>query len=411
VIAPTRPLSQREFIALMAMLLATVAFSIDAMLPVLPEIAASLSPGAPNNAQLILTSFVLGMGIGTFFAGPISDAIGRRTAILGGFALYALGAIIAAFAPTLETLLAARLLQGLGAAAPRIVSTAMIRDLYEGRRMAQIMSFVMTIFILVPAVAPFLGSLIIDAFGWRSIFAAFVLFALICGLWIALRQPETLAPENRRPLRLTPLRQALAEVLGHRMVRLYILVLSLGFGQFFALLSTIQQLFADTFQRADSFALWFMAMAVLSGAGTLLNARLVMGLGMRRLAITAYGAQTVLSALLVLAYLGGMMPQALAFPVFFVWATSLFFMAGLTFGNLNALAMEPLGHIAGMAASVVSGVATLLGVLIAAPLGLAFNGTPVPLMAGTLVCSALAWALMHTARKADPAPRTHLPVP
>src|SRR5690606_12481373 len=164
---PSRALGQGEFIALMAMLMATVAFSIDSMLPVLPEIAGSLSPDAPNNAQLILTSFILGMGVGTFFAGPISDSIGRRRTILWGFALYALGATMAAFAPTLETLLAARLIQGLGAAAPRIVSTAMIRDQYEGRRMAQIMSFVMMIFILVPAVAPFVGSLIIAAFGWR----------------------------------------------------------------------------------------------------------------------------------------------------------------------------------------------------------------------------------------------------
>jgi len=407
--APTRPLAQGEFIALMAMMLATVAFSIDAMLPVLPRIAAQLSPGAPNNAQLILTTFVLGMGIGTFFAGPISDSIGRKPAILAGFALYAIGAVVAAFAPTLETLLAARLVPGLGASAPRIVSTAMIRDLYSGRRMAQILSFVMMIFILIPAVAPFLGSMIIAAFGWRSIFVAFVIFALIGALWMTLRQPETLHPEYRQKLRLAPLKRALAEVLGHPMVRLYIAVLALGFAQLFAMLSSIQQVFADVHGRADSFPLWFMAMAVLSGGGTIVNARLVMRLGMRRLAITAFGGQAVLSAVLILANLTGALPASLAFPTFFVWTVSVFFMAGLTFGNLNALALEPMGHIAGMAASVVGGVSTVLAVMIAVPIGLAFNGTAVPLMAGTLVCSTLAFVLMHLSRRVDPTPKKAVP--
>jgi len=402
---PTTPLSQGEFIALMAALIATVSFSIDAMLPVLPQIAQELSPGSPNNAQLILTSFVMGMGIGTLFAGPISDATGRKVVILGGVAIYIVGAILAIFAPTLETLLAARLLQGLGAAGPRIVSTAMIRDRFEGRRMAQIMSFVMTIFILVPAVAPFIGSLVINAFGWRAIFVAFVIFALIGAVWMSLRQPETLAPAARRPLAVGALRSAMSEVMGHRTVRIYIAVLTLGAGQMFALLSSIQQLFGETFGRADNFPLWFMGMALISGTSTILNARLVMRIGMRRLAISAYGTQTLLSALFLIAGVSGLMPAALAFPAFLFWAVSVFFMVGMTFGNLNALALEPMGHIAGMAASVVGAISTVLAVLIAVPIGLAFDGTPLPLMAGTLVCSALAWWLMRKSREADPAPR------
>ncbi len=406
---PRRALGQNEFIALMAMMMASVAFSIDSMLPVLPELATQLSPDAPNRAQLIITSFVMGMGIGTFFAGPLSDAIGRKKMILIGFSLYAAAAILAAFAPTLETMLAARVVQGLGAAAPRIVSTAMIRDLYEGRRMAQIMSFVMMIFILVPAVAPFVGSLIIAAFGWRAIFAAFVLFALVGATWMALRQPETLPPERRRPLAIAPLRSAFLEVMGHRMVRLYILVLALGFAQLFAMISSIQQIFTDIHLRADTFPLWFMAMAILSGGATIVNARLVMRLGMRRLTIAAFSTQTVLSALMILATLSGLIPATLAFPLFFVWTVSVFFMAGLSFGNLNALALEPMGHIAGMAASVVGGVATVLSVLIAAPIGLAFNGTTLPLMLGTFTCSALGWWFMRFAREVDPAPRRVVP--
>ena len=406
---PTQALSQGEFIALMAMMMATVAFSIDAMLPVLPEIAAQLSPDAPNRAQLILTSFVLGMGIGTFFAGPISDSIGRKTAIIAGFGLYTFGAIIAALAPTLEALLVARVIQGLGAAAPRIVSTAMIRDLYAGRRMAQIMSFVMMIFILIPAIAPFMGSLIIAAFEWRAIFVAFVLFAMIGAVWFALRQPETLAPQNRRPLAIAPLKSALTEVLSHPLVRLYTVVLTLGFGMLFATLSSIQQLFDETFGRGDSFPLWFMAIALCSGSATIVNARLVMGLGMRRLAIAAFSSQTVISAVLLLAYGVGIIPEGLAFPIFFGWVVTVFFMAGLTFGNLNALALEPMGHIAGMAASAVGGIATVLAVVVAVPIGLAFNGTPVPLMIGVFLCSAVAWYLMYRSREMDPTPRKTIP--
>ncbi|WP_226782285.1 multidrug effflux MFS transporter [Oceaniglobus trochenteri] len=409
--APTRALRQGEFVALMAMMMATVAFSIDSMLPVLPEIAAQLTPEAPNNAQLILTTFVLGMGIGTFVAGPLSDTLGRRTTMLLGFALYALGAIAAVFAPTLETLLAARLVQGLGASGPRVVSSAMIRDLYQGRRMAQILSFVMMIFIVIPAIAPFIGAQVIGLFGWRSIFGLFVIFAMTGALWMMLRQPETLPVDQRRPFHLAPLRSAFIEVLANPMVRLYILVLSLGFGQMFGMLSSIQQVFDITFGLGNSFPLYFMGIAILSGLGTVLNARLVMRLGMRRLAITAYATQTVLSGVIVLVTLAGLMPAALALPVFLGWAVSVFFMAGLTFGNLNALALEPLGHIAGMGASVVAGVSTVTAVLIAIPIGLAFDGTPVPLTLGTLACSAAAWWLMRKSREADPTPKKTLPDP
>ena len=194
-----RRLSMPEFIALIAMLFATIAFSIDAMLPALPEIAATLTPLDPNKAQLIVTSFVLGMGIGTLFAGPLSDSFGRRNVIVGGAVLYCAAAAIAMVAPSLETVLAARVLQGLGAAGPRVVSLALVRDLYKGREMARVVSFAMMIFTLVPAVAPLAASGIIAAWGWRAIFAAFILFAILAVVWMMLRQPETLPRAARRP--------------------------------------------------------------------------------------------------------------------------------------------------------------------------------------------------------------------
>ena len=388
---PDRRLPLPEFTAMLAVLFATVAFSIDAMLPALPEIAAELAPGSPNSAQLVLTAFVLGLGLGTLVTGPLSDAVGRRSTIVAGFLLYGAGAALAAIAPTLELLLLARVLQGLGAAGPRIAGLALVRDLYSGREMARVTSFVMMIFILIPAVAPALGQGIIALAGWRGIFLAFILFGAAGVAWLLLRQPETLPPERRRPMRPATVLAGVAEVMRDGDVRLYTAVLTLGFGQMFALLSSAQQLFGETYGREETFPLWFAAMAILSGIGTLANARLVMRLGMRRMALTAYQAQTVIAALVLGAALG----FGMGFALFFLWATSVFLMAGLTFGNLNALAMEKMGHIAGTTASVVSAVSTVAAVVVAAPIGLAFDGTPGPILAGTLVCSAGAWAILR----------------
>lgn len=399
-----RRIGQVEFVALIAVLFATIAFSIDAMLPALPDIAAELSPDAVNRAQLVLTAFVLGMGGGTLIAGPVSDAVGRKPAVTAFIGLYLIGAVIAARATSIETLLAARVLQGVGAAGPRIIAVALVRDVYEGRAMARIMSFVMMIFVLIPSVAPFIGAQIIAGFGWRGIFGAFVLFGLAGALWLNLRQEETLPRARRRPLRAAALRAAFLEVIGNRMVRLYILVLTLGFGQLFAFLSSIQQIYADIFDKAESFPLWFAAGGVISAGGTIVNATLVMRLGMRRLAIAALAVQTAISGVLLVTTAAGLVPSWLAFPAFWVWSISVFFMAGLTFGNLNALALQPMGHIAGMAASVVGAVSTIGAVFIAAPIGLAFDGTILPLAAGTFACSGLAWWLMRKSREADPEP-------
>ena len=391
----TRPaLSMPEFTAMLAMLFATIAFSIDAMLPALPQIAAELTPDRINSAQLVLTSFVLGMGVGTFLSGPISDATGRKVAITAGFAIYMVAAVVAARAQTLESLLIARFVQGLGAAGPRIVALAMVRDIYSGREMARVTSFVMMVFILIPAVAPAIGQGIIAMTGWRGVFWAFVLFGLVAAIWLNLRQPETLPPERRRPLRPAPLWSAAREVLANREVRIYIAVLTLGFGQMFALLSSAQQLFA-AYGQGPRFPMWFALMALLSGSGTVLNARFVMRLGMRRIATDAYLMQICSSTLTLALLLSGILAGNWAFAVIFLWSVTVFFMAGVTFGNLNALAMQEMGHIAGMAASVVAAISTVAAVAVAAPVGLMFNGAATPIVLATLICSGVAWLLMR----------------
>lgn len=385
-----------EFTAMMAMLFATIAFSIDAMLPALPEIARELTPADVNRAQLVLSAFVFGMGAGTLAAGPLSDSFGRKPVIAAGFALYLAGSLLAYLAPSLDWLLGARLIQGLGVAGPRIVGLALVRDLYSGREMARVTSFVMTVFMIVPALAPSIGALIIHAAGWRGVFLAFVLFGTLALSWVGLRQQETLAYDRRRPLSVASLWSAAREVLTSREVMTYAAVMTLGFGQMFALLSSAQQIFGQTFGRAEGFPLWFAAMAVLAGTAGPLNARMVTRVGMRPMVGRAYAAQAV-STLVVIAVLPLLRGDA-AFGLFFLWATSVFFMAGITFGNLNALSLQRMGHIAGMAASIVSAISTMLAVVIAAPVGLAFDGTPLPAMIGVLACSALAYLLMRTTR-------------
>ena len=387
----TKTPSRLEFIAQLEQLYSTIALSIDAMLPALPQIALALSPEDPNKAQLVITSFVLGMGLGTLFAGPLSDAFGRKTTILAGFVLYIIAALACWAAPSLETLLIARVVQGIGAAAPRTVSIAMVRDMFKGREMAQIMSFAMMIFTLVPAVAPLMGQGVIALAGWQAIFVAYVVFALLVMGWFSLRQPETLPRAARRPLSWPALVAASAEVLSHRVVQISIAAQALTMGMLFATLSSMEGIFSDLFGRGPSFPLWFGVIAMASMIGSILNARLVMRLGMRRMVTVTYGVLLGVT----LAYLGlvAVMAEGSGFALHILWSIVLFAVMGLTLGNLNALAMEPVGHVAGMAASVTSAIATVVSVVLAVPVGLMFDGTQVPLLLGVAGYGALALGL------------------
>jgi len=328
----------------------------------------------------------------------LSDTFGRKPVMVGGAVVYIAGAGAAYFAQSLEIMLAARLVQGLGAAGPRVVALALVRDLYGGRDMARIMSFVMLIFAVVPALAPTLGYYIILGFGWRSIFLAFILFATLVVLWLGVRQPETLLPQNRRSLRLAPMVLAVREILSNHTTRTSILVQTLTFGMLFIVLSSTQQVFDVTFGQGEHFHLWFGGIAIVASSASLLNARLVGRLGMRAIVKTMFTIQIIVTlAMIVLTAFNG--PWLLSFGIYVVWTTSNFFQAGLTIGNLNALAMEPMGHIAGIAASMIAALSTVGAVIIAAPVGLAFDGSPMPMAIGILICAALALWLTTTIKR------------
>ncbi|OYU39145.1 MAG: multidrug MFS transporter [Pseudorhodobacter sp. PARRP1] len=394
-----KTISQGEFIALTAALFAMVAISIDAMLPALPEIAAALSPDAPNRAQLVITSFVFGMGLGTLFVGPLSDAYGRKPVIYAGAGLYALTALACYFANSLETLLIARVLQGISVAAARVVSMAIMRDMFKGREMAKIMSFVMMVFIMVPAIAPLMGQGIIALAGWQAIFLVYILVVGVVILWFGIRQVETLAVQDRRPLDLRALWASTRELFTHRIVVVSIAAQTLTMAALFGCLSSMQGIFEQRFDRAESFPLWFAFIALGSASGSIINSRVVMRLGMRAVATMAYASVLGLTLVLLVLMVSGLLPEVLAFPAHILWSIGLFSMMSMTMGNLNALAMEPVGHIAGLAASVMTAVATVASVVLAVPVGLAFDGTALPLMIGAAVFIAGALALMRVIKR------------
>ena len=373
-------ISTPEFISLMAMLVATVAISIDAMLPALPDIAIQLTAKNPNQVQLILSAFIGGMALGTLVVGPLSDSFGRKNIIYVGAVIYISFSALCMFATNLETIVIARVFQGIGAAAPRVVSQALVRDLYSGREMARITSFIMIIFSIAPAVAPLLGAGLISLFDWRAIFVIFIIFALISTIWTKIRIREPLRPEMRVPFQIKIFRAAFLEIISIGIVRISIITLIFSYATLFTCILLIQQVFDQFFGRANSFPEWFAVIAAFSASASFLNSMLVMKLGMRRLISAALRVQIALSAFMLLMFWTGAITGNLGFGFFVFWVFSLFFQAGLTFGNLTALAMEPLGHIAGTAASVISALATLGSVFLATIAGHFFDGTPLAMI-------------------------------
>lgn len=398
--------SERELVALVALSISLVAMSIDSMLPALGAVASDLGAREPNDRQLVLTMFFAGLTGGQLVYGPLSDSLGRKRAMYLGLAVLAAGTLVCFTATSFPMMLAGRLLAGVGAAGPRIVSVAIVRDLYAGRAMARLMSIVMMIFILVPIVAPSIGQGALLLASWRAIFAG--LFAMTCVTfaWFALRQPETLPVERRRPLSIGPVARAMAEALRNRVTLGYAIAAGLIFGAMVAFLGTAQQTFAEQYGLGEKFPLYFAALASALGLASFANSRLVMRFGMQALS----GWALRVSAGLSVAFLGVVLAFGGHPPLFaFVgYLLVVFFCNGLLFGNFNALSMEPMGHIAGSAAAVIGALTSFVSVVIGTPIGRAYDGTVIPLVAGLslMTISALgmtAWAERGRAAKEAPA--------
>ncbi len=386
-----------EFIVLVALLNAMVAMSIDTMLPAIGSIASELGAVDPNSRQFIITSFFGGMTLGTLIYGPWSDSIGRKPAIYAGLALYAVGSLMCLFATNFEMMLIGRFVQGFGAAAPRIVSIAMVRDGSAGAAMAKVMSFVMTVFMLVPILAPSVGQLVLFIASWRFIFLGFLVMGAIVGVWLWLRQPETLPRERRAPLSPRALAAAARDVVRHPVTMGYTLAVGSIFGSFICYLGTSQQIFAEQYGQGELFAVWFGVFAIAIAMAMILNAKLVMRYGMRNLSKWALRASIVLSALFLLA--GLLMNGHPPLWMLGVYLFANFFCSGILFGNYNAIALEPMGRIAGMAAAISGALSSLIAILTGSYIGQLYDGTVIPLAAGFTVLGLAAFGLTEWAER------------
>lgn len=388
-------LSKNQFIALMAMLMAINAISIDIMLPGLQQIGASLGVTDENQRQLVISAYLIGMGCAQLFFGPLADRFGRKIPLLGGLALYAACAFAIALVPSFTGLLILRVIQGIGAAATRVITISIVRDIYGGRQMAEVMSLVMMVFMIVPVVAPSVGQGIMLVADWHWIFIVVALYAALVAALVMLRLRETLAPENRRPFTIVSIFAAFRIVLTNRIALCYTLATSVIFGSLFGFINSSQQILVGIYGLGVWFPLVFAGFAGMMALASFANSKLVNLYGMRRLSHGALVGFLVVGAIWFTTAVFGYAPFWL-FAVLYAFAT---FQFGLIASNFNAMAMEPLGHVAGTASSVLGFTQTIGGALIGGAIGQAFDGTTLPLATGFLTVGAISFVFVLLAER------------
>ncbi|HEX7060730.1 MAG TPA: multidrug effflux MFS transporter [Woeseiaceae bacterium] len=387
---PAGQMGFREFVALMAALMAVNALSIDAMLPVLPQIGETLGLATRNEQQWVITAYLLGFGAAQLAYGPLADHFGRKPVLLTGLALYTAFSVLAGFTGSLATMIVARALAGVGAAATRVLTITIIRDFYSGRRMARVMSLTFIVFLAAPIVAPSLGQAIALAAPWQWIFGALAVFGASIALWAARRLPESLHPEDRRTMTPQSVIRGFRVVLSSRLAVGYTLGLSVMLGALFAFINSVQQVFADALGRPAMMPLIFAFIAGWMAVASFLNSRIVERIGTRRVSHTA------LLGFIGVATVHGLVAFAGYESVwtFAVLQSAMMFCFGLIGANFNSIAMEPLGHLAGTASSVIGFTTTVAGALIGFYVGQQFDGTVVPLTLGFVVCGVTALGLV-----------------
>ena len=352
--------SEAPFIILMAFLMSLVALAIDAMLPALNQIGVDLNVKSPNDVQLVISTIFFGMSFGLLLYGPISDSYGRKKPLYFGIAIFILGSFLSLISKDMSLMLIGRFLQGFGAAACRVISIAMIRDRFSGDEMARVMSLIMILFIVVPALAPSVGQLILFVGDWRSIFLMFIILSALGFLFLRFKQEETLPVSKRRAFSLSVIFEGIKETLKNPVSRSYTVASGLIFGAFIGYISSAQQILQMQYKLGKSFPIYFGALALCIGFSSFVNSKLVKKLGMKKLSMISLISLAVLSfSYFFFLYL---FDGSTGLAPFLIYIGLSFLFIGILFGNLNTLALEPLGHIAGTANSVISSIQTFISV-------------------------------------------------
>ena len=377
-----------ETVALIAALMGLTALAIDTMLPALPAIGDSFGLVEANELQLVVFSYMVGFGIAQIVYGPLSDVWGRRPLVIAGLVILIVGAIISALATGFTGLLVARVLQGIGAASARVIAVSIVRDRYEGREMARVMSFTMMVFMIIPVLAPTFGGLLLALAGWRSIFAVMAALSVAVGIWFYIRMPETLHPEFRRALSVRSIVEAARICVTNREAVGYSLAIGLLFATLMGFIGSAEQILgSDGYRLGALFPAAFASVAVTGGIAAFVNSRLVRSWGMRRLSHGGHVIHVALAAIfLAAAYAWDGLPPLWLFIGMMV-AMQFFF--SIAMSNYNALALDPLGEVAGTASSLIGAFTTLIGAVGGALIGQAFDGTIMPLTAGYFGLSTL----------------------
>ena len=377
----------REFVTLMAVMISITALSIDMMLPALPEIGRDLRVGHVNDVQLVVTVLLFGMGIGQLLFGPLADSFGRKPVIISGFFIFIVGCLLSVFSNRFEVMIVGRMIQGIGTGGPRTAIIALVRDQYGGRAMARIMSVVMAIFIVVPAVAPAVGQAVLLTMGWRAIFGVLMIQGLVALTWFAIRQPETLSRDDRIPFSGSRILDAALGVCKNRLSMGYTLASGFIAGVLMSYLSSAQQIFQEVYGLGREFPIYMAALALFVGGASFVNSRIVMRFGMRALSYRAVLLFVFLTTiyLTVTCQMGGRTPLWLMV-VFFAPS---FFCMGILFGNLSAIAMAPLKHMAGIGAAIIGSLSNFISSSLGALVGRCYDGSVLPLASGFVILGIL----------------------
>ena len=390
-----RPMGFPEFVVVIASIMALNPLAMDMMLPALPDIASAFHITTANQPQEVLSAFLVGFGVGQFIMGPLSDRFGRRPVLIDGMALYCIASLLAIMASSFETLLLARVLQGLGTSATRVIATSIVRDCYAGRRMASVMSLAMMVFIAVPVIAPSLGQAIMLLTQWRGIFIVLMLYGVLALIWSAVRMPETLPVAERKSLAVRDVLGAFRQTVTNRQTLGYALAAGSVQGSLFAFVFSSQQAFTEIYRLGHYFPLAFAAVAIGVAVAGFLNARFVGRVGMRIISHGALIGFVAVAGMMLLA----VKTQALSLPLFMALTALMMFAFGLMFANFTSLAMEPQGHIAGTASSLYGSITTLLGIGIGTTVGQDYDGTLLPFATGFFLCALASLAIVLVVEK------------